>query len=200
MKIEGLFPKPIGFTKLESGLSEESLKFCRDIKNSTVQNNGNLTSKDRYILNKPELSELKIFLEEKVDEYFKGVFATNSNVSLGITQSWLNYTDEGQYHHKHHHNNSFISGVFYIDTEETDKITFYDDIWEPFSVPTEEYNIFNSLSWWVPAEKNSLLLFPSSLVHGVEGLIDNHTRISLAFNTFFKGTIGNYDYATELKL
>jgi len=45
-----------------------------------------------------------------------------------------------------------------------------------------------------------LILFPSSLTHGVEIKKDNEERISLAFNTYFKGTLGSAKSLTELKL
>jgi hypothetical protein len=36
------------------------------------------------------------------------------SVTPYITQSWLNYTETNQYHHKHEHPNSLVSGVFYV--------------------------------------------------------------------------------------
>ena len=46
----------------------------------------------------------------------------------------------------------------------------------------------------------SVLLFPSHLVHGVDGKKGKNLRISLAFNVFFKGCIGSKDDLTELVL
>jgi hypothetical protein len=43
-------------------------------------------------------------------------------------------------------------------------------------------------------------MFPSSLVHMVENKEGTNTRISLAFNVFIKGTIGNNKNLTELIL
>lgn len=200
MRIESLFPKPIGFSKLETGISEDLLNFCKIGKEKSYYSGGNMSSEEKYVLNQPEFSELKSFCDEKANEYFQKVFAPSSNCKLKITQSWLNYTKQGQFHHNHSHHNSFISGVFYIDTTVEDKIKFYEDIWDPYSIHTNQYNIYNSTSWWFPAEKNSLILFPSKLVHGVDGITEKHTRISLAFNTFFEGTLGDYSHSTELLL
>jgi hypothetical protein len=36
-----------------------------------------------------------------------------------VTQSWLNWTKPGQWHHKHSHPNSLYSGVLYLDVEMT---------------------------------------------------------------------------------
>ena len=43
-------------------------------------------------------------------------------------------------------------------------------------------------------------MFPSSTTHQVETKQGNNTRISLAFNTFYKGTIGSNFELTELIL
>ena len=43
-------------------------------------------------------------------------------------------------------------------------------------------------------------MFPSSLTHMVETKEGNNTRISLAFNVFIKGKIGNNKQLTELIL
>ena len=47
------------------------------------------------------------------------------NIKIYITQSWLNYTNFKQYHHAHSHNNSFVSGVFYLKADKNfDFISF----------------------------------------------------------------------------
>ena len=46
-------------------------------------------------------------------------------IEIYITISWINYTETNQYHHAHSHPNSVISGVYYIETDESDTITFF---------------------------------------------------------------------------
>ena len=199
MIIEPLFPKPIGFLDIDETFSKELISIYS--KDNAVQNSGlNFSSSEKYILEDKKLKKIKKELENKTNEYFQQVFAPSSDVSLYITQSWLNWTEKNEHHHMHSHANSFISGVYYIDTVEDDKISFYEETWGQFNVPTNNFNFYNSTSWWYPAKKNMLILFPSTLVHGVDPITTNHTRISLAFNTFFKGTLGVYENATELKL
>ena len=43
-------------------------------------------------------------------------------------------------------------------------------------------------------------MFPSSTTHQVDLKKGNNTRISLAFNTFVKGTLGKNSGLTELKI
>ena len=66
-----------------------------------------------------------------------------------------------------------------------------------FSSP--EYNIWNSRSWFVSVENNTLILFPSWLEHSVEPNEKATTdRISLGFNIFAKGFFGNKGFLNEL--
>ena len=118
-----------------------------------------------------------------------------------LKQSWANYTEAGQYHHKHAHPNSVVSGVFYPQANrEFDKIYFYKDGYERIKVPAAEYNHYNSESWWFEVGAGDLILFPSHLTHMVQTKEDDNTRISIAFNTFLKGYIGSDESLTGLHL
>ena len=162
---------------------------------------GNTTSTNNSILKAKELTKLRDFIETKVSEYFTEVYRPKHKVNLKITQSWTNYTEQGQYHHKHAHPNSFVSGVFYIQSSrEHDKIYFYNDAYRQIKFPPEEWNVWNSESWWFDVGTNDLMLFPSSLTHSVETVNHEETRISLAFNTFPVGQVGDEMDLTGLQL
>ena len=64
----------------------------------------------------------------------------------------------------------------------------------------DQYNIWNSHTWWFALETGQLVMFPSSTIHQVETKKGTNTRVSLAFNTFYKGTIGSNNDLTELIL
>ena len=124
--------------------------------------------------------------------YFRSAYKIDEDIKIFITISWVNYTETGEYHHAHNHPNSVISGVYYIETDESDTITFsapWTNKLTMYMSPIE-YNQWNSEEWWYPTRKNTLLLFPSKLVHRVNQVESDKTRISLAFNTFIKGKIG----------
>lgn len=199
MRIDGLFPTPIGFSSLERQLSEKEMAFL--MSQQTRTNQGNTTSKDNYILRNKCLASLRQFIEDAVDDYVTSTINPKGNVKLRITQSWVNYTEQGQYHHKHAHPNSLVSGVFYVQANtETDKIYFYRDGYQQIKLPPQEWNAFNSDSWWFAVGTGMLVLFPSSLTHMVETVQSDQTRISLAFNTFPVGVIGSEQELTELRL
>jgi len=126
-----------------------------------------------------------------LSDYLKEIYAPKNDVTLRFTQSWANYTEPGQYHHKHEHPNSFLSGVLYINADPTkDKIYFYKNGYQQIKLPTENFNLYNSDSWWFEVATCDLLLFPSSLTHMVETTKSDQTRISISFNTFPKGYVG----------
>ena len=199
MVINNLFPTAVGFSKLGRDLTVSELEFI--IGQVRYPNEGNTTSKTRKLLKSVELTEIREFIEDAMLEYFKSVHAPKFDVTPYITQSWSNYTEPGQYHHKHAHPNSIISGVFYPQADrESDRIYFYKDGYERIKLPAAEYNPHNSESWWFEVGAGDLILFPSHLTHMVQTKEDDNTRISIAFNTFLKGYIGSDESLTGLHL
>jgi len=199
--INGIFPTPIYMSKLDRELSKKELSFVDKSKLDFYKNDGNITSNDNYILNQKTFSSLKEDLYLRVQDYFNKVLSTTDSVTPYITQSWLNYTETNQYHHKHQHPNSLVSGVFYVNChEEFDKIKFFRNDYQTIKPEIKDWNLYNSETWWFTVKTGDIILFPSSLTHMVETKEGDNTRISLAFNVFIKGTIGNNKELTELKL
>ena len=106
-----------------------------------------------------------------------------------------------QSHHAHNHPNSYLSGVLYINADEAyDKIIFQHNRYEQITIPTTAWNPFNSETWFFPLESGEILLFPSRLSHLVAKKKGNNTRVSLSFNVFLKGDLGEEPLLTELKI
>jgi len=199
MNIHNLFPLPIGFFRLGRDLTPSELSFVMG--QDKYPNQGNVTSANRTILKNKEMTDIRDFIENSMLEYFKEVHDPKGDVALYVTQSWANYTDPGQYHHKHAHPNSFISGVFYPQADRSvDKIYFYKSGYERIKVQPATWNHWNSESWWFEVGAGDLILFPSHLEHMVETKVGNETRVSIAFNTFLKGRIGVDESLTGLQL
>jgi uncharacterized protein (TIGR02466 family) len=197
--IHNLFPTPIGFYELNREFTKSESDFLLNQKSRS--NMGNTTSIDNYICRSSKLKKLKQFFDESILHYFTTVYRPKYEVIPRITQSWVNYTKPGEYHHKHAHPNSFISGVFYIQSDaEKDKIYFYKDGYQQIKVPAADWNEWNSESWWFEAITGKLILFPSSLTHMVETVQTEQTRISLSFNTFLSGYIGDENDLTGLRI
>ncbi|NDB61909.1 hypothetical protein EB001_26230 [bacterium] len=196
MVIENLFPIPIGFFEYTGALDKNFL-----LDQPQRNNQGNTNSEDKYILKHKQLFDLRQFIEKCAHDYFMATYSPKNDVKLKITQSWLNWTKPRQHHHKHAHPNSLISGCFYVNAnKETDRIYFYRDGYQRIKFPPIDWNPYNSESWWYPVKTNQLILFPSSLIHMVEPVEGEETRVSLAFNTFPIGIIGDENELTALQL
>ena len=198
MNLFTLFPIAVGKFTLDREFTKQELKFVEE--SERRPNMGNQTSVNNYVLKEKPMKKLGDFLMESANKYFQEVYRPKDNVNLYITQSWLNYTEKGGYHHKHAHPNSFISGVLYVSADATkDKIFFYGrEEYKQIKFDPTDYNLYNSESWWMEAGTGVLYLFPSSLTHMVPSFDHEETRISLSFNTFLKGTIGENHSLTEL--
>ena len=199
MVIHNLFPLPIGSFKLDREFTQEELDFVNG--QERRPNMGNTTSKDNNLFDRDEMKGLAEYVNASLDEYLKSVYAPKNDVKLYVTQSWANYTNPGEYHHKHAHPNSFVSGVLYINADpEKDKIYFYREGYQQLKLPTENYNLYNSESWWFETGTGQMYLFPSGTTHMVQTTESADTRVSIAFNTFLKGYVGEDIDLTGLHL
>jgi uncharacterized protein (TIGR02466 family) len=197
--IYNLFPTAVGHYNIDRKLTKTEKKFLVELEKK--ENEGNKTSSDNYVLGSPKLSKLKGFLEDSLKEYIDQTINPVESNELYVTQSWVNYTKEGEYHHKHTHSNSIVSGVFYVDTvPDRDRINFFKDGYSTIKPETKDWNSYNSESWWYETKPGDLYLFPSSLPHSVFTVPKGKTRISLSFNTFIRGSVGVDSDLTELKL
>jgi len=199
--INNIFPIPVYTTEIDRRFTKQELNFVKEQKKHCSKNTGNINTKDNYILNRKEFKNIKKFLNKHCKNYLDTVICPKNNLELYITQSWLNYTEADQYHHKHNHPNSIVSGVLYFDSDiKNDKILFSKSNSPQIKpiIDNTKFNLWNSETWFFPVETGKLIMFPSSTTHQVENKKGKNTRISLAFNTFYKGTIGSNPYLTEL--
>lgn len=194
-----LFPTAVGLYNLEKPLTEKEKSFIMGLERRP--NLGNSTSLENYLLENKKLSRLKEFFYKSVNHYFNEVYQPMFDVSLKITQCWANFSERNQWHHQHAHPNSFISGVFYVHSNnELDKIVFLKPGgYRQIDIPHEhdKWNMFNSETWFLNSIENQLILFPSSLTHNVEVIETDRIRVSLSFNTFPQGIIGDAKTLTE---
>lgn len=201
MELFNLFPIPVIKHKLERDFTEAEKETFSNLQVDSRSNFGNTSSINNEVLDLPEFADLKKFAEEKVKLYFKDIFSAPDSVIPYITLSWANFTEKGQYHHKHCHGNSILSGVLYINADSAvDRICFYNEVHSTIEIVPEKYNIYNSSSWWLPVGEKELLLFPSSMVHAVPVNEAEKVRVSLAFNVFVRGEIGDKSELKWLKI
>jgi len=209
-QIEGIFCLPVYTAKRDSELNSTEEKEIEDVIEEGMYNPGeddssgeNLTSHNSYIFN-TKLKKIKQFCEKHIDTYAKEILNPKEETNYYITQSWLGITKPGQWHPHDRHSNSIISGVFYISTEEDDKLVWINpNNKEHCSQPVpRNFNIWNTPEWPFTVKNNLLLLFPSWMVHYVpiNPSARSKPRITIAFNTFAKGRFGVAKNRNELIL
>lgn len=193
--ISTIFPTTVYSTKLNREIDLDEKNFVIENGKNVSQNSSNFISLDKDVLENVRLNEIKVFVEENLKRYVDDVLKPKHNVSLEITESWLNYTNKNEKHHRHHHPNSVVSGVFYFNCLDKESIILYNKLqhYSTFEIETKEYTLLNSMSWNFPVEVGTLILFPSYIEHEVNTNESNipKTRISLAFNTMLKGKISS---------
>jgi uncharacterized protein (TIGR02466 family) len=195
MHIEQFFPTPIGIIPIDKAVNKKILELIKIKKWNITKNGdaGNSISSDVHILDNDELSDIKKVLTDSVNEYFKEIVNPGKDIKLYITTSWLNLNKNGDLHGPHKHPNSVVSAILYIDTCEEDSISFINDRNDVFGnlkfTMGHSETKWNTSEWSTSAMVNTLVMFPSILPHHVHPRPNTctGTRISLAFNTWFKG-------------
>ncbi len=207
LDIVNIFPTPIGVSNLGRNFTDSEMNFFNNLEYKP--NSGNKTSVEHFILDMPEMKNIRDFCRSRLNEYFKKIYEPeDSELSIILTQSWVNYSEAGMHHHIHSHPNSFLSGVFYIKTNPTDVINFVRSSSNPGGLANtinyeimQKSNDYNCSTYYFNAREGMLLLFPSTLTHLVPTLPENSKpRISLSFNTYFKGRLGSLERMTALYL
>ena len=195
-----LFPTPIYTCEVEIE-EEERLFLLNQYPDNIIKNKGNFLSKDFDILKNIEVQALNKKLLYLVNDAFNCIHRPRNDTKLYITQSWLNFSVKGQYHHQHSHTNSFFSAVLYLNTTERDSIIFLNPKgYGGYDVESLNCGIFNSSLWKIPVKDNLLLIFPSAIEHTVPVVEHDNLRVSLSFNTFLKGKLGAPDGLNYLVL
>tara|TARA_R110000744_G_scaffold165585_1_gene282737 strand:- start:163 stop:774 length:612 start_codon:yes stop_codon:yes gene_type:complete len=198
-QIHLIFPTPIFQSDLDRPLTKEELNFINKIKQKTYINVGNKTSLNNKILNHKPFKKIKNQIDMALKQYLDFILKPKNDFKLYTTQSWLNTTNDSEYHHVHFHANSILSGVLYLQANpEVDSITFHKPKSDFFEISPAKYEVYNSEKWTFPVNTGLLFIFPSPLYHSVSTKKGDNERISLAFNTFFKGKIGTEKDLTEL--
>jgi uncharacterized protein (TIGR02466 family) len=196
-----LFPKPVLISKYHKDFTKE-LEYVKSLEhklNEKSQKEYAKQSTNTFLLDEPELASIREFIEAYLKFYVHNVLECTDE--LVITQAWSNICEKGKKHHEHVHPNSIVSGVFYFQINENlPPIEFRNPNTHSFNLNIQKQNNFNSATFLLPLNSGELILFPSNLTHSVPENKSDLPRISLAFNTFAKNSLGSIDSLTYLPL
>ncbi len=72
-KIQNLFPTPVYMTNMDRPFTKQELQFVEKQKKHCVKNQGNINTKDNYILNRKEFKNIKKFLDQCCKDYLEKI-------------------------------------------------------------------------------------------------------------------------------
>ena len=113
---------------------------------------------------------------------------------ITITDMWANVLKDTEHHPMHTHSNNFLSGTYYLQSDQKASIVFHDP--RPAAdviVPRKKETTLNNSSLLSYASKqNRAVIFPSWLPHWVQQNKSKTKRISIAWNIQVKGQVGEH--------
>ena len=133
------------------------------------------------IIKKLGLNKIEKEIDTHLRNYCNDLDFTMRDYAL---ESWFAKFEKGNYAHIHNHNPADISGAYYYKTNGEDGDFFFESP-NPYLEITKCYRQF-SQRWKHKPQEGKILLFPGWLKHGVKTNNTDNTRISLAFNIYFK--------------
>lgn len=212
-KINYLFPSHF-FTieqfkrsDIDQAFSIEEYDFCLSeiskTKTTHVEDPENYiqVSFNNYVLNDSKLLKLKNCLLEYVQNLTKNIYAISSDVNMQITTSWIVLGKKNQKSILHNHNNSFLSGILYLQANKKEDYIVFSQMpsVDRFALDISKPSKENPGSLLVQKQSNifvntgDILIFSSHTYHMIEPIKSNKDRLSLVFNIFPYGKIGSTD-------
>ena len=203
-----IFPTPIYFNSfspktLNHYLPKLDQEILKGEKEGNNENQYGKRSANSYLLNDPEYNHLAKEIMNHVYFYVEDVLLFNYK-EYKFSQSWVSVKTPGQPHSPHTHPHSLISGViFYGDvSSNTSGLTFHrGPYYSNFlhSHPRKSnLNQFVGDEFSIDFQPNSIVLFPSDLIHSVDQNNTGIARKSIAFNIVPKKGLGKEDNLTQL--
>jgi uncharacterized protein (TIGR02466 family) len=171
-----------------SDIDNKSIEnYCLEVRKQkpgvTISNRGGWHSGDLIFPLPTALEQLFGDLEVFVNDVCRRYTGTE----LKFGNFWININGNHDYNLIHDHQNSILSGVYYVSVPEDnmgDLVLHRGDNMEFFmtSKVEKEFTMSNALSATKQAKESTFYLFPSWTKHHVERNESNKERISIAFN------------------
>ena len=186
---EQLFPVTIAYSDNKLEKADEIIKLSKKI----IDDNGNtpfMSPCISTVLTKGdvlEMNEFKHILGQVLEtiKHFTKIYCIDAK-NLVISGSWLNYYDIGSYQDLHHHPNSVLSGVYYIQSDGERDFSFQNPshFFQPVVPKFYELNEFNFSNILYESLQGRCIVFPSHLMHRTSPA--KSPRISLSFNASYR--------------
>ena len=178
-------------TSTEKQIVNDMRKYISDLwANREYDNNWQTKSADLH-----KQKEFKSFVDLVLTTTKKIIDTLDYDVEdIMITDMWANVLKDTELHPMHTHSNNFLSGTYYLQSDQKASIVFHDP--RPAAdvlVPRKKQTTLNNSSLLSYASKqNRAVIFPSWLPHWVQQNKSKTKRISIAWNIQVKGQVGEH--------
>lgn len=191
MNYDMYFPTPIWWeqTEIDAG---PILKLClamheKDPTGRKLSNEGGWQSIDFRSGVHPEMKQLEDKIIEQAHNSIRDYGYNPNFCKIVIENFWFNINNKGASNAVHIHDNSFLSGCFYVKAHPGQgSITFYKNHALDYIVSSqaviEHYTPISASAITYEPNTSKLLMFPGHLPHGVGYNPTTEDRISVAFN------------------
>lgn len=189
-------------------LQEKILKQVEEINWESMSNRDNLQHYGKSITgdnswhNKEQYKYIVDYIEDCLLQ-IKETREMNLIEKISVCLLWVNKSEHGQWHHAHTHPWSLLSGILYL--KGTTGRTWFSRSSE--YKDTMCFNIYNphekkhdDLIYKHTPKPGTLIIFPSNLCHSVDNTAPDEERITLSFNSFPTGTVGDIMNLAGLQL
>jgi len=191
MNIDYYFPTPIWWEQTEIDTTA-IIDLCYQLKNQDtvgrkLSNEGGWQSNDFRPGTYKELQALEHRIMSQAAQCVRDYGYKEDLVIIDIENFWFNINNNNHGNSVHIHDNSFLSGCFYVDaTPDQGNITFYKNHALDYIVSSqaviEHYTPASASAITFQPNTGKLLMFPGHLPHGVGYNPTHKDRLSLAFN------------------
>lgn len=201
-----LFSMP--FYKSELGEpTKQALDFCHNTEYVRYKADNGWVSRNKYVLESKELVETKAMIMREFNIFMHNILSFEDKYQFYITNSWIQKISTGDYTHQHAHENSLVSGVYYLEVFEDSGDFTVEKSFDTMNIlPTfitfnfREPNPLNSLSWTIRPRNGTFVLFPSHMSHNAGVNRNPKERYCIAFNSYVRGVFGTTDGVSDLVL
>jgi len=199
--IDAVFATPVYKSDNLYKLTKEQLDYLKTLE--MIKNKGgNFLTTRKDIMNDESMKDFKHWCLLNVRAFAKQLGASE-RTSFYITQSWMNRNPPHSYHHTHMHPNSIFSCIYYVEGDKCPTYFYrYDDRTSfgnfAFYENDKGSNAFTATKAGVMNEVGRLVIFPSSMVHDVDNNESDKDRVTISFNTFIRGEMGEPENSNHL--
>lgn len=187
------------FYKTKINISKNEIDFIKNhIEYYRCEEDKCFFSKSNMVFNFDALANTKKQIEQHIENFFFNILEVDEpNIKLYLKTSWCVLHQQGDFSRPHRHSNCILSGVLYLDVEDSEgdiiflrefnETQFILDGWN-FKLKSE--NKYNARKIVYTPKNNDLILFNPNTLHSVSPNTTTKDRLVVAFDVFFRGTIG----------